>query len=107
MKDELYRAPIILLELIKKERGIHLSGWGGNSKKWVDFLESIMVAIVTLEHGTCLRLILQLGNPLVSESYQFHMSLYFFVQSKSVLIAFTLCSWYSSSQCCQVSCRAS
>jgi hypothetical protein len=47
-----------------------------------------MVAIVvTLEHGTCLRLILQLGNLLVSKSYQFHVSLYFFVPIKE-------CSYY-------------
>jgi hypothetical protein len=49
-----------------------------------------MEAFVTLEHGTCLRLGLQLGNLLVFESYQFHMSPYFFVQSKSALIVFTL-----------------
>jgi hypothetical protein len=28
-KDELYRASVILLKLIKKQRGTHLSGWGG------------------------------------------------------------------------------
>jgi hypothetical protein len=49
-----------------------------------------MAAFVTLEHDTCLRLILQLGNPLVSESYQFHVSPYFFFQSKSALIFVTL-----------------
>jgi hypothetical protein len=38
-----------------------------------------MEAIVSLEHGTCLCLILQLGNLLVSESYQFHVSSYFFI----------------------------
>jgi hypothetical protein len=35
--------------------------------------------IVTLEHGICLHLVLQLGKLLVSESYQFSVSLYFFV----------------------------
>jgi hypothetical protein len=65
-----------------------------------------MEAIVSLEHGTCLCLVLQLGNPLVSESYQFHVSPYFFIQSKSALIVITLHSWYSSSQCLpsQLSC---
>jgi hypothetical protein len=38
-----------------------------------------MAVIVSLEHGTCLCLVLQLGNMLVSESYQFHVSSYFFV----------------------------
>jgi hypothetical protein len=49
-----------------------------------------MASFVTLEHGTCLCLILQLGNLLVSESYQFHVSPYFFVQLKSALIVVTL-----------------
>jgi hypothetical protein len=49
-----------------------------------------MADFVALEHGTCLRLVLQLGNLLVSESYQFHVSRYFFVQSKSALIVITL-----------------
>jgi hypothetical protein len=66
-----------------------------------------MAAFVALEHGTSLCIILQLGNPLVSKSYQFHVSPYFFVKSKSALIVITLHSWYSSSQCYQVSCRAS
>jgi hypothetical protein len=52
------------------------------------FLESIMAAIVvTLEHGTCLCLVLQLGNLLVSNSYQFYVSLYFFFPTKE-------CSYY-------------
>jgi hypothetical protein len=39
-----------------------------------------MTAIVfSLEHGTCLHLASQLGNILVSESHQFHVSLCFFV----------------------------
>jgi hypothetical protein len=39
-----------------------------------------MAAIVVfIEHGTCLDLSLQLGNLLVSESYQLHVLLYFFV----------------------------
>jgi hypothetical protein len=46
------------------------------------FLESFMAAIFTLEHSTCLCLILQLGNLLVSESYQFHVSSYFFIPVK-------------------------
>jgi hypothetical protein len=82
-------------------------GGGGIEGSGSSFLESFMAAIVTLEHGTCLCLILQLGNLLVSESYQFHVSPYFFIQSKSALIFITLCSWYSSSQCFQVSCHAS
>jgi hypothetical protein len=42
-----------------------------------------MAAILfSLEHGTCLHLVLQLGNLLVSKSYQFHVSLYFFIQVK-------------------------
>jgi hypothetical protein len=43
--------------------------------------------VVSLEHGTCLCLILQLGNLLVSESYQFHVSLYFFIPVEE-------CSYY-------------
>jgi len=35
--------------------------------------------IVTLEHGICLHLVLQFGKLLVFESYQFSVSLYFFV----------------------------
>ena len=38
-----------------------------------------MVAIVALEHGTYLCLVLQLGNLFASESYQFHVSSYFFI----------------------------
>jgi hypothetical protein len=38
-----------------------------------------MEFIVSLEHDTCFHLILQFGNLLVSKSYQFHVSLYFFV----------------------------
>jgi len=38
-----------------------------------------METIVSLEHGTCLHLMLQLGNMLISESYQFDVSLYIFV----------------------------
>jgi hypothetical protein len=34
--------------------------------------------VVTLEHGTCLCLVLQLGNLLVSNSYQSYESLYSF-----------------------------
>jgi hypothetical protein len=45
---------------------------------------------VTLEHGTYLHLILHLGNLLVSQSYQFHVMSYFFIQSKSGLIVVTL-----------------
>jgi hypothetical protein len=44
-----------------------------------------MAVFVPLEHGTCLPLILQLGNSLVSESYQFHVSTYF-SSSRSVLL---------------------
>jgi hypothetical protein len=51
-----------------------------------EILMAHMAAIVALEHGTYLRLILQLGNLLVSQSYQFHESPYFFFQSKSSLI---------------------
>jgi hypothetical protein len=78
-----------LSSLNEKEVLIYLGGEkieGSGSS----FLESFLAVIVSLEHGTCLRLVLQLGNPLVSESYQFHVSPYFFVQSKSVLISITL-----------------
>jgi hypothetical protein len=44
-----------------------------------------MASFVTLEHGTCLCLVLQLGNLLVSESYQFHVSPYF-LSSRRVLL---------------------
>jgi hypothetical protein len=69
----LYQAPVILLELIKKERGTHLSGWGGG-KNWEvgQVLKTFMeLFVVALEHGTYLHYVIQLGNPLVSESYQF------------------------------------
>jgi hypothetical protein len=49
-----------------------------------------METILSLEHDTCLSLVLQLGNLLVSEPYQFHVSPYFFVQLKSALIVVTL-----------------
>jgi len=49
-----------------------------------------MATFVALEHGTYLCLVLQLGNLLVSESYQFHVFPYFFVQLKSALIFVTL-----------------
>jgi hypothetical protein len=46
------------------------------------FLESFMESIISLEHGTCLCLTLNLGNMLVYESYQSHASLYVFVLLK-------------------------
>jgi hypothetical protein len=64
--------------LKKKEVLIYLDG-GKIEGSGSSFLESFMEAIVTLEHGTCLCLILQLGNILVSESYQFHVLSYFFI----------------------------
>jgi hypothetical protein len=66
-----------------------------------------MEAIVSLEHGTCMRLILQLGNLLVSDSYQFHVSPYFSIQLKSALIVCTLHYWYSLNQHFQFNCHAS
>jgi hypothetical protein len=93
--------------LKKKEVLIYLDG-GKIEGSGSSFLESFMAVIVALEHGTCLCLILQLGNMLVSESYQFHVSSYFFISSRRVLLfSITLCSWYSSSQCFQVTCHAS
>jgi hypothetical protein len=58
-----------------------ISIWVGGKLKEVGkfFWDSFMAVIVSLEHGTCLHHILQLGNPLVSESYQFHVLPYFFV----------------------------
>jgi hypothetical protein len=64
--------------LKNKEVLIYLDG-GKIEGSGSSFLESFMEAIVSLEHGTCLCLVLQLGNLLVSESYQFHVSLYFFI----------------------------
>jgi hypothetical protein len=69
-------------EVLTNHGGGKIEGSGSS------FLESIMAAIVvSLEHGTCLCLILQLGNLLVSESYQFHVSLYFFIPVEE-------CSYY-------------
>jgi hypothetical protein len=49
------------------------------------FLKPIIeVIVVSLEHGMCLRLSLQLGNLLVFESYQFQVSLYFFILVKEL-----------------------
>jgi hypothetical protein len=80
---------------------------GGIEGSGSNFLESFMAAFVALEHDTCLHLVLQLGNMFVSESYQFHVSPYFFIKLKSTLIFVTLHSWYSSSQCFHVSFHAS
>jgi hypothetical protein len=73
---------------LKNKEVLTNHGGGEIERSGSSFLESIMAAIVvTLEHGTCLCLILQLGNILVSESYQFHVSLYFFVPVEE-------CSYY-------------
>jgi hypothetical protein len=56
---------------------------GGNLREVGQVLERIMVLfVVSLEHGTCLHLVLQLGNLLVSESYQSYESLYSFDSPK-------------------------
>jgi hypothetical protein len=64
--------------LKNKEVPIYLDG-GKTEGSGSSFLKSFMAVIVALEHGTCLCLVVQLANLLVSESYQFHVSLYFFV----------------------------
>jgi hypothetical protein len=66
-----------LSSLNEKEVLIYLGG-GGIERSGSSFWESFMAAIVSLEHGTCLCLILQLGNTLVSESPKFHVPPYFF-----------------------------
>jgi hypothetical protein len=64
--------------------------------------------VVTLEHGTCLCLVLQLGNFLVSESYQSYESLYSFPTRRvPQLSSHYVLVYISSSQCFQVICHAS
>jgi hypothetical protein len=92
--------------LNEKEVLIYLGG-GEIEGSGSSFGESYMEAIASLEHGTYLCLILHLGNPLVFDSYQFHMPPHFFFQSKSTLIVVTLHSWHLSSQCFQVNFCAS
>jgi hypothetical protein len=43
-----------------------------------------MAVIFTLEHGTYLCLVLQFGNLLVFESYQFHVSLYILIPAEEL-----------------------
>jgi hypothetical protein len=65
--------------------------------------------VVTLEHGTCLHLILQLGNLLVSESYQSYESSYSFISPEECPSDRHTMFWSisQSSQCFQVIFHAS
>jgi hypothetical protein len=65
--------------------------------------------VVSLEHGTCLCLILQLGNLLVSESYQSYESSYSFGSPEECPGDHHTMFWSisQSSQCFQVICHAS
>jgi hypothetical protein len=78
--------------------------------KWVKFWKSLwQFFVVTLEHNTCLCLILQLGNMLVSESYNSYDSSYSFDSPKECPSDHRTMFWSisQSSQCFQVICHAS
>jgi hypothetical protein len=40
--------------------------------------ETLWQLFVAIEHGTCLDYVKQLGNPFVSDSFEFHVSPYYF-----------------------------
>jgi hypothetical protein len=87
----LYRAHVILLELVKKERGTHLSGWGKNWEVGQVLKPLWQLFVVALEHGTCLHYVVQLGNPLVSESFEVHVSSYSSYSKRTYGCCHTLC----------------
>jgi hypothetical protein len=101
----------ILLNLVQKNKVVLTNYRGGKIERRVSsFLESIMEAIVvSLEHGTYLRLILQLVNSLAYESYKSHESSHSFGSQKERSDDHPTMFWSISqtSQCCQVFFHAS
>ena len=77
-EGELYRASVTLLKLVKKQRGT-VNHDGEKWRKQVRFCVKILtyrwqLSVVTLEHGTYLHRVSQLGNPFVSLSHYQHLS---------------------------------